>query len=121
MTKIAKELQEIGEWKVGQKVLVVGGRINREGIYPIERITDGRGGTIYVGNTSFNATSGRQIGGDTCAFYMRAATEEDYLRIRGKNAAYRLSQIQWSKLDPAKVIEIEKLLNDNGIDTKKKT
>jgi hypothetical protein len=50
--------------------------------------------------------------------YMSIATEADIIDIRGKNSRHRISKVKWLELDPAKAIEIEKLLNDNGIQTK---
>ena len=58
----AKELQELGEWKVGEKVVV--DRRMREYIRPITKITDGRGGTIYVENSKYDS-KGWERGRDT--------------------------------------------------------
>lgn len=114
---MAKELTELGQWKVGQKVLLTTGNIRQESIVPITKITDGRGGTIYVGNMLFDIM-GAQRGNDIWyKSYIAPATEEDAMRIRGKNSRHRLSKVKWLELDPKKAIEIEKLLNDNGINT----
>jgi len=121
---MAQELQELGQWKVGQAVLVHGGANGYESVTPILRITDGRGGTIYAHAYSVETPfdlNGNQRGGDTWhKYYIQPATDADRTRIRGKNAIYRLSKIVWSQLTPEKAIEIEKLLNDNGIETKAK-
>jgi hypothetical protein len=45
----AKELTELGQWKVGQEVSLHGDHYRSTHL--IERITDGRGGTIYLDNT----------------------------------------------------------------------
>lgn len=112
----AKELQELGEWKVGQEVLIRGSGLS---IRPITRITDGRGGTIYAGDNSFDK-NGRQRGGDGWLYlrYITPVTEEDRIEITGKNARFRISHVEWHNLEPSKAIEIEKLLNENGIKTK---
>ena len=114
-----QELQELGGWKVGMTVLVTeGGAGNYESITPITRITDGRGGTIYAKNLSFDI-HGRERSGDSWHItHIQPATDEDRIRIRGKNARHRLSKINWNELDPKKAIEIEALLNANGIVTK---
>lgn len=118
---MAKELQELGQWKVGMSVLLKkGGGITSESIVPITKITDSREGTIYASNMLFDI-QGWQRGGDVWhKSYITPATEEDSIRIRGINARYRLSQVKWLDLVPSKAIEIEKLLNDNGIETRAK-
>lgn len=116
---MAKELQELGQWKAGMYVIVHGGGLdNSESIVPITKITDGREGTIYADNTLFDI-QGWQRGGNTWdRRHIAPATEEDRIRLLGKNARYRISKVKWLALDPAKAIEIEKLLNDNGIQTR---
>lgn len=115
----AKELQELGEWKVGQKVTVHGGGAwSSLSIKPIDRITDGRKGTIYVDGNAYDLR-GHQRGGDV--WYCRRikpVTDTDILFVRGSNAKTRLKKIDWQKIEDEKAIEIEKLLNENGIQTK---
>lgn len=129
-----KELQELGKWKVGQKVLITGsgGSGGYEAVRPITRITDGRGGTIYVDIKPQIAHSityvphelsfdehGSERGGDTWSRkHIDIATEADTIRIKGKNAMKRLACVEWQNLTPEKALEIEKLLNDNGVTTK---
>jgi len=62
---LAKELQELGGWKIGQECLLGGSSLNPDSIVKVTRITDGRDGTIYVGDTAFD-THGSQRGGDIC-------------------------------------------------------
>ena len=111
-----KNLQSLGDFIVGEKVLVK----NRSDKYilPIERITDGRGGTIYVGGLSFDA-QGRQRGDVWQTAYISIPTKQDYVNVKGRNAIIRLRKVEWSSLTPEKAIEIEKLLNDNDIKTRK--
>jgi hypothetical protein len=113
----AKELQELGNWKVGQKVCVSKNGYDSILVCQIERITDGRGGTVYANDLNFDI-KGRERGEGYHKARIRPATEEDIIRIRGKNALRRIISYGWSELDPAKAIEIEKLLNENGIQTK---
>ena len=114
---MSKELTELGEFKVGDKVCIEGD-LGRKCISTITKISDGRGGTIYASEMLFDK-NGSQRGADTWhKSYMRVATEADVIDIRGKNARNRISKYKWLDLDPAKALEIEKLLNDNGIVTK---
>jgi hypothetical protein len=117
---MSKELTELGKWKVGQNILV-SGNYGYEAIRPITKITDGRDGTIYAAGLLFDV-NGRQRGNDlfTARSYIEIATEADAINIKGKNARKRLSKYDWIKLDPVKAIEIEKILNDNGIETREK-
>lgn len=117
----AKELQELGQWKVGQAVLLtMGGANNTESVVPITQITDGRGGTIYVGDYLFDANGHQRTSNEWTRAYIQPAVEADITRIKGKNARYRISKVDWRSLDPVKAIEIEKLLNANGIETRTK-
>ena len=118
---MSKELTELGQWKVGQMVLVIGSmNSGYEGIKPISRITDGRGGTIYVEDKAYDIYGGLR-GGDTWnKWNIQPATDADAIRIRGTNARRRIANFKWNDLDPAKAVEIEKILNDNGIITKVK-
>ena len=111
-----KKLQELGQWKVGQPVLIQGRMI--EAIRPIERITDGREGTIYVCGDSYDI-HGRQRGGDIYWSYknISIATQEDLDRIRGKNAQNQLKRFQWSNLKPEDAIKIRDELKEKyGLD-----
>jgi hypothetical protein len=114
-----KNLEELGQWKVGQKVYIdkTSSFHGYEAVSPIERITDGRGGSIYVKDMNFDK-NGKERGEGYHKATIRPATEEDIIRIRGNNARSRIKHYDWSELDPAKAIEIEKLLNENGIQTK---
>lgn len=113
----AKELTELGQWKVGQKVNLTN-RYGTDRIITIQRITDGRGGTLYTEKMSFDK-DGRERGvTDSWAFTrIKPAEEADYIRILGNNAKMRLSKIKWDDLEPAKALMIEKILHDNGIVT----
>lgn len=113
-----KQLQELGEFKVGQKVLMEksSGMGAFRGIRYVEKITTGHGGTIFVDGYRFDQY-GWQRGDSWNKVQIKPATDQDSINIKGANAGKRLSRIKWNKLPPEKVIEIEKLLNDNGINT----
>jgi hypothetical protein len=107
--KKAKELQELGKWKVGQKVTLRGN--NSLSIKPITKITDGRGGTIYAGDYKFDER-GRERTSDSWHFRtITLTTDEDRLEIAGKNARNKLYQVEWQKLDYREAIAIEQFLN----------
>jgi hypothetical protein len=111
--KKAKELQELGKWKVGQKVTLRGN--NSLSIKPITKITDGRGGTIYAGDYKFDER-GRERTSDSWHFRtITPATHEDQIELSGKIARNRLYKVEWLELDYEKAIKVEKFLNENGI------
>lgn len=115
-----KELQELGKWKVGQKVTVEsGGAMTYISIRPIDRITDGRGGTVYADGTAYDL-HGRQRGRDGySSARITPTTDEDRIKIAGNNSKYRMGKVNWKEISHEKAIEIEKLLNDNGIETRR--
>ena len=112
---MSKQLTELGQWKLGQKVLI--SNTETESITSITKITDGRDGTIYVSDKKFNVNGKQRHAEVWHKFYIEVAKEEDYIRIKGKNARYRLSKVKWLDLEPTKALEVQKLLNDNGIIT----
>ena len=111
----AKELQELGDFKVGQQVYCES-RLNTS-ISTIDRITDGRNGTIYVNGTSYDS-KGYQRGDIWATGTITPATEEHKRSMIAKRARYRLARYEWQKLSDDNAIAIEKLLRDNGFDIK---
>ena len=110
-----KQFQMLGEFKVGQMVLIEKkGFAGFKAIRPIDKITSGLGGTIFVGNYRF-AFNGHQRGEGYFKAFIRPATDEDRISIRGSNASKRLAKVEWHKLNPAEAIEVEQLLIKNGI------
>ena len=104
----AKELQALGPWKVGMLVLITkGGMGSYESITPITRITDGRGGTIYTKDLSFDLSGRERSEEKWHTAYMSTATLDDAIRIKGMNARNRLGKVKWNELDPKKATEIE--------------
>lgn len=80
----AKELQELEQWKVGAKVVVKFPN-GSESISTIERITDGRGGTIYLPlpfTTSFNIYGNERTSNSWHFYFIQPATEKDINRVR---------------------------------------
>lgn len=115
----AKELQEITAtdgtvWKVGDKVLLTRCGLAGEAICPITRITDGRGGTIYVGDGNlatgepyeipFDLKGNKRASNDWSTTGIQLATDEDYTRIRRKRMRNRIANVAWGSL-PLEVAE----------------
>jgi len=117
---MAKELQELGNWKVGMLVYDNGNSYRPESLTRITRITDGRGGTIYVGESSFDI-NGSQRGSDTWSKQrIQVATPVDLQRIKENNAIERLSRFDWKSLRGDQAVIIQDTLLTLGIDLKKK-
>ena len=113
-----KELNELGDWKVGQEVCIEkGGLGGFRRICKIERITNGRKGTVYANDRNFDI-HGNERGTGYHQANMTPATDKDRMDIKGANARRRLKNVEWNKLGPLTAIKIENLLNENGIKTK---
>jgi len=102
-------------WAVGDKVVVVAR--HSEHISTITRITNGRGGTIYVKAAREDApeiaydSKGRQRGSDLWNHNdISPATQEDIARIKGKVARLQLSRFSWVNLPPDIAMEIRDYL-----------
>lgn len=101
-------------WFVGQRVAVsdaFGLRLNK-----ISRITSGRGGTIYVGKSSFTADGSLRGSGSWPTKSIRPATDEDIENVKARIVKIRLSKINWDKLSNSKVFKIYQKLVDLGVD-----
>ncbi len=115
MTKEIQSLEgsEFGQpinWVVGQQVIVYGGGAMRwKQVRKIDRITDGRGGTIYVGRESYDS-SGHQRGGDVWSRqHIQIATEKLLLEVRSEYAKMKLRKFDWDSLPDwaaLKVVEV---------------
>jgi hypothetical protein len=95
----AKELTELGPWKVGQEVaLSYPSPQNRDAIKSIERITDGRNGTIYVDNMAFDV-HGRERTSNQWTFHsisvLTPEVKENIIKTNRKN---KLVQFKFSSL-----------------------
>jgi len=116
----AKELQELKgtpsyrhyskgvTWTVGMEVFIQSDR--HMSIRPISRITDGRGGTIYVGESAYDKSGRKRASGDWHFGYISPATDKDRAIIVGKNNKAKLERFKWSSLTPEQATEIITLL-----------
>lgn len=81
-------------WTTGQQIIVYGGMGYRK-ITKIDRITDGRDGTIYVGKDAFDK-HGSMRGGDIWnRSHIVPATEKEIQEIRDLQAIRKLESFNW--------------------------
>ena len=114
-----KQLQELGKFKVGDSVLIEKNTTGYKAIKKIEKITSSYGGTIFVDGNKFDQ-NGHQRGEMWHGAFIRHATEEDAICIKGSNAKRRILNLKWSEVTPEQALEIESFLNKMGIETKNK-
>ena len=110
----AKKLVKLGKWEVGMRVLLTGGidTGTSDIITVIRRITDGRGGSIYTKNYSFDK-NGHQRGGNSWFIkFIRPATVEDVNRVVGQKYKNSLSHFEWRKLSREDAITIVKFMKE---------
>ena len=109
----AKEHQKLGEWEVGQEVVVrARGMMAKDHIALIERITEGRGGTVYVQGQGYDQ-NGWQRGGDAWGrLHIHSVTQEDRIKIAGEKAKLRLQYFKWNDIDDKKAVEIRTILKE---------
>lgn len=91
-------------------------------ITKIDRITDGRGGTIYVGKEAFDKY-GRLRGGDTWSrTSLEPATEELIREIKADFCKRRLNEFDWLSLPDWLAINLVETLTakDKRINFKEK-
>jgi hypothetical protein len=111
----AKELQELGQWKVGQLVaLFHHGSIT--GLRKITRITDGRKGTIYVSNktnivgeiyeTAYDSNGNLRTPDRWSNCSISPATEAHIKTIKISKAYNFLQSFNWQTLSPDQAIQI---------------
>jgi hypothetical protein len=110
----AKKLQELGKWKVGQTVCVKH-RDNVE-IDIISRITDGRGGTLYLTNSekSFDL-EGLSRGKTNCPVwgrytYISEVNKQEIENIKTNSIRTSLSKINWHEVSNEKILQINEFL-----------
>jgi len=94
-----KELTELAQWKVGEEVvLTYPAPQDRQSIRTIDKITDGRGGTIYVHDMAFDI-HGRQRGNNQGSFFLIAPMTPDTKEgILKKNRRIKLTQFNFNSL-----------------------
>ena len=81
-------------WSVGQKV-IFRGAMGAVSVKTIDRITDGRGGTIYIGKDAFDATGSLRGGGTWSQTHIEPATEVEILKIRASIIKRKLKDFDW--------------------------
>ena len=115
MTKEIQSLESTGfmektTWTVGQQVVVYGGgAMQWKQIRKIDRITDGRGGTIYVGKEAYDSGGSRRGGDSLFRSHIAPATEKLLLEVRSEYAKMKLSKFNWNSLPDwaaLKVVEV---------------
>jgi hypothetical protein len=106
-------------WTVNQQV-VVSGYMGYRKIAKIDRITSGRGGTIYVGKDSFDKY-GHQRGADTWTRgHIEPANDKIVAEIRADFCKKRLKNFDWLSLPDWLAIQIVEAVSakDKRIDLK---
>ena len=119
----AKELDKLGEWYVGQKVIEETHLSKR--LTTITRITDGRGGTLYTEYKSLGATVNINAydkdgwmrgGGAWSKSRIQPATPEAVKELKVQITRRKIEQISWRKIPDDTILEIKDFLNEKGLD-----
>jgi len=112
---MSKQLQELGEWKVGQEVIVIGGGFTQtKRVAKIDKITDGWGGTLSVQGDKYDAR-GWQRGGEWDGKQIVPSTEELKREIHGMRARNKLQHFAWHSLDPSEALRIYGILASSNV------
>ena len=102
------QLKELGEWKVGQKVIVkAGDHWGRDRVALIDKITDGLGGTIFVKGDRYKE-NGRQRGSGWSKNEIIHVTDKEIEKIVVARAKRFLGSFDWNTLTSDQVLEIYK-------------
>ena len=116
---MAKELQELGQWKVGQEVLwEAGGASLGKSIEVIERITDGRGGSIYLKDNSgsgYDSNGFSRNGGAFHRAYITPMTPELKAQITVESRRQKLSRFDWKNLPDEQINQVITFMREKGI------
>lgn len=113
------ELQELDKWKVGQAVVVYRGR-NDEYLSKVTRITNGRNGTIYVNDLSFDLQGWERGNQDHWnRTSISPATGEDIARIIAANRRTKVCTYRWRDLSDDQITSVFKLIQGFEKDKKK--
>jgi len=114
---MTEQLQELGKWKVGEKVVVSGGGWgNPDHIATIDKITSGHGGTIFVDGSRYTEGGWMRGGDGYNRTHITPATPELMAEVWGKNARSKLANYKWEKLEPAEAKKYIYLLREAGLD-----
>ena len=119
---MTEQLKELGKWKVGHKA-VLQQFLGTESIQTITRITNGRGGTIYVSisknsDVAFDINGTERGGANWHPRTIQPATDEDIKQIRCNYIKFLLKQYDWSKLTEEQTINFFEYLNKSEISIK---
>lgn len=126
----AKDLQELGQWKVGNKVIVShrGSSLQPDYTAPISRITDGRNGTVYIKvkrsleeiERAYDK-NGFERGGDVCSSsIIEPATPEKIEKLVAERTKIRLRYFDWNKLTDTQALQLDTYLASIGINIRTK-
>jgi len=111
------QLQELGEWKVDQPVILYynSGFTERKAITKIKKITSGRGGTIFVDDMMFDRNGWSRSQGYHRP-YIKAATPELIEETRGENARNKLAHFKWKEITLADANKYINILREAGLE-----
>lgn len=120
-----KELQELGEWKVGMEALMEhgGSSLSPDEIVVVSRITDGRNGTIYIKSRNpavtteyaFDTHGNQRGGGAWSSAYIKPLTEEMRTKLQQQNRRSKLVHFKWKELPFEQSDKIVAFMRENGI------
>jgi len=117
---MANELQGLGQWKVGQEAIDTYNRATGK----ISRITDGRGGTLYVAFSNSLGTGtyevaydihGRKRGDDWSRSQLAIHTPEMKLAQMRLNRRRKLAMFDWPSLPFDQSDAIVAFMREKGI------
>lgn len=104
---------EIPNWSVGQKVIVRG--FNTERIATITRITDGRNGTVYVGDAKYDSC-GHERGGNQGRYssfqktWIKVPTVEEIQKVNIKIIRSRIMGMSMKDIPDDKILKIWEII-----------
>ena len=111
------ELNELQIWKVGMEVIVYS-RFSSS-IQKIKKITDGRGGTIYVeikgNNYLFDVLGNLRTSNVWSSITIEPCTPEKKIEIQMKNRVAKLHAFDFSSLTDQQVSDIVLFMREKGI------
>lgn len=108
-----KELTELGQWKVGQEVVVHGKHYRSSAV--IDRITDGRKGTLYIGKNAYDV-GGHSRGTDIWnGSHIEPMTPKIKESIIKRNRANRLNNFNFGSLTIDQLSDIYLKIKEMGI------
>ena len=115
---MAKELTELGEWKVGMEVIVYSQL--HSSVHKISRITDGHGGTIYVpvsdkSTMAFDSLGNLRSADPWAQVHIQAATPELKTEIQMKVRQNKLFRFDLNELTLQQASDLVIHMREQGI------